>query len=266
MVSVTIKQPSHMHRSPKEKTTALQNSLEHGTTLELNLLHPTRYKQHNLNLGDGIAAIAAIHDLLPRDEVYTNVVRAFEDGDYSFVHVDYHLFGPTVAFDIHRYEDGIAVEHWDNLQDTPLVRNKSGRTMTDGKTQAKDHDKTQVNKALVERFTQEILVKQEVGAIAAYFAGDHLMQHNPHMGDGVAEFLAVRQAWEQQGTPARYDQVHKVLGEGNFVLVLSEGSFQGRHTAFFDLYRVENDRIAEHWDVLETIPAEADQKNGNGKF
>lgn len=255
-----------MERSHKEKTTALQKSIELGNTLELNLLHPTGYKQHNPNLGDGIAAIAAIHELLPRDQVYTHVVRAFEDGDYAFVHIDYHLFGLTVAFDIHRYEDGVAVEHWDNLQDMPAGRNKSGRTMTDGKTQTKDHAKTAANKDLIRRFTQQVLVEEQLGTIPDYFAGNQLLQHNPHMGDGVAEFLAVRQAWAAQGAPARYDQVHMVLGEGNFVLVLSEGVFQEKPTAFYDLYRVENDKIAEHWDVVEEIPAEADRQNSNGKF
>jgi predicted SnoaL-like aldol condensation-catalyzing enzyme len=255
-----------MERSPKEKTTALQNSIELRNGSDLNIIHPNRYKQHNLHIGDGAAAISALLDSLPHDEVYTNVIRAFEDGEYSFVHVDYHLFGPTVAFDVHRYEDGMAVEHWDNLQDTPLGRNKSGRTMTDGKTQAKDHDRTEANKALAQRFTQQILVEQHIATIDTYFEGDRLMQHNPHMGDGVAEFIAVRQTWAQQGTPARYDKIHKVLGEGNFVLVLSEGSFLGKHAAFYDLYRIDNDKIVEHWDVIEEIPAEKDWKNSNGKF
>ena len=102
--------------------------------------------------------------------------------------------------------------------------------------------------------------------MAPYFAGNALAQHNPHMGDGVDEFLAVRAEWEKQGTPVRYDHIHKVLGEGNFVLVLSEGEFGRKPTAFFDLYRVENEKIVEHWDVLENIPAEADRKNNNGKF
>lgn len=254
-----------MHRSPKEKTTALQQSIESGHQPTLDLLHPTRYKQHNPNLADGLAAIVAIHDQLPHDKVYTNVVRAFEDGDYAFVHVDYHLFTHQVAFDVHRYEDGLAVEHWDNLQDTPLTRNKSGRTMTDGKTQAKDLEKTAANKALARRFTQEILVEQRAGS-AAYFDGDHLVQHNPHLADGVAELLAARAAWEKQGTPARYDKVHMVLGEGNFVLVMSEGFFLGQHSAYYDLYRIEQDKISEHWDVIEEIPAGADRRNSNGKF
>ncbi len=254
-----------MAQSPKEKTTALQNSIETGV-LEQNLIHPNYYKQHNLNIGDGLDAIVAIHDLLPQDEIYTNVVRAFEDGEYSFVHVDYYLFERTVAFDIHRYENGYAVEHWDNLQATPLDRNKSNRTMTDGKTQVQDHHRTEANKALAMRFTQQILIEQNIATIGTYFDGDRLMQHNPHMSDGVANFLAVRQEWSQQGTPAGYDRVHLVLGEGNFVLVLSEGFFLGKHSAFYDLYRLENDKIVEHWDVIEAIPAVADWKNSNGKF
>ena len=256
----------HKTLSNKEKTTALQRSIETGNTLALNLLHPTRYKQHNPNLSDGIEAIAAIHDLLPRDKVYAHVVRAFEDGDYSFVHVDYHLFGPVVAFDIHRYEDGIAVEHWDNLQETPPHRNKSGHTMTDGKTQATDHDKTAENKALVERFVREALLEDNWGNSAAYFDGDVLVQHNPHMSDGVAEYQAIRDQWRTAGTPASYESLHKVLGEGNFVLTLSEGQSGGRHSALYDLFRVSNGKIAEHWDVIEEIPAEEKQQNSNGKF
>ena len=255
-----------MELSPKQKVVAMQNSIETGTTLALNLIHPTRYKQHNPNVATGLGPIMAFHELLPHKEVYVNIVRAFQDGDYGFVHVDYHLFELTVAFDIHRFEDGISVEHWDNLQPMPLGRNKSGRTMTDGKTQAKDHEKTAANKTLAQRFTQEILIEQRLTAIGPYFAGDGLLQHNPHMGDGVAEFLAVRQQWAQAGTPARYDHVHKVLGEGNFVLVLSEGEFHGKPAAFYDLYRLENDKIVEHWDVVEEIPAQQDHQHRNGKF
>lgn len=64
----------------------------------------------------------------------------------------------------------------------------------------------------------------------------------------------------------KYDRIHKLLGEGNFVLVTSEGSFGGNHTAFYDLFRVENGKIAEHWDTMETIPDRSEWKNSNGKF
>lgn len=57
-----------------------------------------------------------------------------------------------------------------------------------------------------------------------------------------------------------------MLGEGNFVPVASEGSFGDQHTSFYDLFRVENGKIAEHWDTIETIPARQHWKNENGKF
>ena len=52
----------------------------------------------------------------------------------------------------------------------------------------------------------------------------------------------------------------------NFVLVVSEGSFGDAPTAYYDLFRVEEGRIAEHWDVIETIPPREAWKNDNGKF
>ncbi len=63
-----------------------------------------------------------------------------------------------------------------------------------------------------------------------------------------------------------YTTNHIVLGEGNFVLAVSEGTFAGQPTSFYDLFRVANGKIAEHWDVMETIMPEADRKNTNGKF
>jgi predicted SnoaL-like aldol condensation-catalyzing enzyme len=64
----------------------------------------------------------------------------------------------------------------------------------------------------------------------------------------------------------KYDRVRMVLGEGNFILVVAEGGFGGRPTAYYDMYRIQGGKIAEHWDVFEAIPSCADWKNSNGKF
>lgn len=63
-----------------------------------------------------------------------------------------------------------------------------------------------------------------------------------------------------------YGRVQKVLGEGNMVLVISEGTFGDEPGAFYDLYRVSNGKLAEHWDVIETIPPREKWQNDNGKF
>lgn len=255
-----------MELSNRDKAEAIQNSIETETLAEIGLISPTSYKQHNPNVETGLQAILGLHDQMPMDKVYTNVVRKFQDGDYGFVHVDYFLFEPTVAFDIHRFENGISVEHWDNLQTNPKKLNRSGRTMTDGKTKAKDHHKTEVNKALVKDFVQNVLINGQIELVSNYFSGDELIQHNPHMGDGVQEFLIMLNQWQEDGEPQIYKKIHKVLGEGNFVLVLSDGTFKGEHVAFYDLYRIEEGKIVEHWDVVETIPETGKRKNDNGKF
>ena len=64
----------------------------------------------------------------------------------------------------------------------------------------------------------------------------------------------------------KIDKMHVVLGEGNFVLVASEGTMGGRPTSFYDLFSVENGKVAEHWDTIETIPPKQEWKNNNGKF
>jgi predicted SnoaL-like aldol condensation-catalyzing enzyme len=43
---------------------------------------------------------------------------------------------------------------------------------------------------------------------------------------------------------------------------MSEGEFAGVPTAFFDLFRVENGKISEHWDVISEIPSEMAHQNG----
>lgn len=43
---------------------------------------------------------------------------------------------------------------------------------------------------------------------------------------------ATLEAMAMQGVCMKYNRMHKVLGEGNFVLTMSEGNFGGRHVAF----------------------------------
>lgn len=70
----------------------------------------------------------------------------------------------------------------------------------------------------------------------------------------------------EQGITMQYTTNHKVLGEGNFVLAISEGSFGGEATSYYDLFRIQDGKIAEHWDVMETLAKRSEWRNSNGKF
>lgn len=45
-----------------------------------------------------------------------------------------------------------------------------------------------------------------------------------------------------------YDQTYQILADGKYGLAVSEGSFGGAHTSYYDLFRVENGKIVEHFN------------------
>ena len=47
---------------------------------------------------------------------------------------------------------------------------------------------------------------------------------------------------------------------------MSEGYKDGVHSSFYDLFRVADGRIVEHWDTIEAIVPRSEWKNDNGKF
>lgn len=249
----------------KQKVSALLKSIETGATDSMETINAEKYIQHNLSIGDGLEGLGAVLQQLPPNSTKVNTVRVFEDGDYVFAHTEYNFFGPKIGFDIFRFEDGKIVEHWDNLQET-AGPNPSGHTMTDGATEITDLDKTEENKTLVRNFIEDILVNGNMEKLAGYFDGDNYIQHNPLIADQLSGLGNALAEWAKHGITMKYDKIHKVLGEGNFVLIVSEGHLAGKHNAFYDLFRVENGKLAEHWDTIEEIPAQENWKNNNGKF
>ncbi len=250
----------------KVKAAALLNSIQTGDPVPAGeYVNPAKYIQHNLGVADGLAGFGALMAQLPKGSAKVRVVRSFQDGNFAFSHTEYDFFGPKIGFDIFRFENGKIVEHWDNLQET-VAKTPSGHTMIDGPTEIHDRDKTEANKALVKAFVTDILVNGKMEKLAGYYDGDNYLQHNPHVPDKVSGLGAALEAMAKQGLTFKYSKIHMVLGEGDFVLTASEGTFGGKPTSFYDLFRVENGKIAEHWDTIESIPAEKEWKNRNGKF
>jgi len=251
--------------SNKEKAVAVLNSIETGDQTAIAYINPNNYTQHNPGIADGLAGFGAALQQLPEGSAKVNVVRAFEDGDYTFTQTEYNFFGPKAGFDIFRFEEGQIVEHWDNLS-VITEPNPSGRTQFDGSTEIKDRDKTAANKKLVEAFVNTILVQGKMDQLGRFFDGDKYIQHNSGIADGLSGLGKALEELGKMGISMVYNKVHMVLGEGNFVLVVSEGQFGDAHTSYYDLFRVENGKIAEHWDVVETILPQSEWQNDNGKF
>ncbi len=257
--------------SNKAKVESLLNAIESGAKEPMAYINAEKFTQHNLSAADGVEGFGAMMAQLVNypEPSRVNILRLIEDGDYVAAHTQYNLFGEKVGFDIFRFEDGLIVEHWDNLQELPKSLNPSGRSMIDGVQEVTAVAQTEKNRALIERFAKDILVDGNFSQIGKYFDGDNYIQHNPSIGDGLSTFGAAVKELIKSGVAMQFDRLHKVLCEGNFALVVSEGRYGsagGAPTAFYDFFRIENEKIAEHWDVIEAIPEEADRKNSNGKF
>ena len=251
----------------KKQVVDLLKAIETAAAEPVSVIDPDKYIQHNLGAADGLAGFGALLAALPPGSAKVNTARVFQDGDLVFAHTAYNFFGPKIGFDIFRFENGRIVEHWDNLQET-AGPNPSGHTMIDGPTEVKDLGRTEANKALVSAFANDILVNGRMDRLAGYFEGngESYTQHNPQIADGLSGLAAGFAALAKNGIEIKYNRIHKVLGEGNFILTVSEGSLGGKPTSYYDLFRVENGKIAEHWDTIEAIPPKAEWKNGNGKF
>lgn len=259
------KMESKTELTNKERSTALLQSLENGDKSTIAFINPTNYKQHNLGVADGLEGFGAVLQNAPEGGFKAKVVRSFQDGNYTFSHTIYDFFGPKVGFDIFRYENGQIVEHWDNLSPITDV-NPSNRSQTDGSYTLTDLDKTESNKAMVKDFIDTVLVNGNYAKMTNYFNGDNYIQHNSMIGDGLSGLNKALEEMAKNGITMVYEKNHIVLGEGNFILAVSEGQFGGKPTSFYDLFRIENNKIAEHWDVMETILPTSEHKNNNGKF
>lgn len=255
-----------MELTNKEKAVALLNTFNTGDQAPIAYINPDKYIQHNLPVGDGLAGFGEIMKNAPKGGFKANVIRAFQDGDFVFTHTEYDFFGPKAGFDVFRFENGKIVEHWDNLSEvTPA--NPSGRTQFDGDVDITDKEKTEANKMLVTNFVKEVLMNGSTDNITTFINPKKYLQHNSSIADGLDGLGAALTYFAENGLALKYNKIHMVLGEGNFVLTISEGLFgKNEHVAYYDLFRVENDQIVEHWDIIQPITPKSEWKNENGKF
>lgn len=223
------------------------------------------YIQHS-NAKDGKEALLAVLEK-GRKEGWLNAkaaekfkpMRTVSDGGLAATH--YLDEGEDkVYIDIFRFnEAGEIMEHWDISQKNAKP-NRSGRTMIDGVDEAdcSVSEKQQTkNKAVVQQLHSEYFAKNNK-VILPEIMHESYLQHNPHGSDGRAFFSGLV---DRMGGSLE-NKVHRLIADGD--LVYAHVEWPGENWASIDIYRMEDGKIAEHWDVLQDIPAEL--PHGNGFF
>lgn len=240
--------------------------IETGDEASVAVVNPDKYIQHNPQTHEGGEGLAALFKWLAKSSPRVNIVRIFSDGYYVFAHTEYDFDTSRIGFEIFRFEGDLTVEHWDNIQPREGP-NPSGHSMVDGPTEATDLDKTEFNRAIVRSFVDDVLINGRLDKLEHYIDDEQYFEHNPRIGDGLSRLRsALSDSASNEGITIKYDRMHRILAEGNFVLTVSEGSVKGVHSSFFDLFRVAHDKLVEHWDTTEAVPPRSEWKNDNGKF
>ncbi|MEM6304203.1 MAG: nuclear transport factor 2 family protein [Pseudomonadota bacterium] len=224
-----------------------------------------RYTQHSTGVGDGAEGFLAFFEPFvernPKRDI--QILRIFEDGPWVFCSAYQSLndgAAQWVTMDMF-YTDagGLILEHWDTIAAYEAVT-ASGQDMVGGAREVDTAADTAANKALVLEYTKQVRQEDDHAKLDQYVAPD-LIEHAAPIAAGQDGL----KAWLSSQAAGRYEMLFHLMGQGDFVVTYGKRHAQGQDIAVFDLYRVAEGRIAEHWMNEEQIGPRETWGN-SGKF
>ncbi|HEY1056792.1 MAG TPA: nuclear transport factor 2 family protein [Emticicia sp.] len=111
----------------------------------------------------------------------------------------------------------------------------------------------ETNKQIAITAYQRIFGDLDVTGVDEYMSKDFL-QHNPTTADGPEGVKALVQMLISQGVPKQKIVFKHVVADGDIVFLHSRYEMAGKEWRFIDIYRVENEKLAEHWDAMMQMP------------
>lgn len=123
----------------------------------------------------------------------------------------------------------------------------------------------QKNKQIVTDFLDLVFNQHKVDEGMDAYLGSTYTQHNPDVADGPEAFRAFFKTFFAERPNARFD-IKRAFCEGDYVTIHAHWTEnpEDRGAAVMDIFRLENGRIVEHWDVIQPIPQ--DMAHNNSMF
>ncbi len=122
----------------------------------------------------------------------------------------------------------------------------------------------EANKKAVQEFYDFVINKKDFESARKYMGGRY-KQHNPLVADGPEGLKAFIEFLKTNFPEAR-SEIKRVLADGDYVILhvhsIRPPNLRGR--AIIEIFRLENGKVDEHWDVIQEIPEES--ANSNGMF
>jgi predicted SnoaL-like aldol condensation-catalyzing enzyme len=180
--------------------------------------------------------------------------------------VEYSFALERVAFEVFRFEDGRAVEHWDNLQPR-MGPGPGGHGMVEGLPPPSEEAaaRTEVSRARAVEFVETVLIPRKAEMVGS-FVSEGAIQHDPCLADGAAGLRDGMAKRDGEKWRLRWDKVHRCLAEGDIALVVTEGGLGEHHASHYNMFRFEESVIVELWCTIDKVPPKEKWVNDNGKF
>ncbi|MDB5503976.1 MAG: polyketide cyclase [Tardiphaga sp.] len=126
---------------------------------------------------------------------------------------------------------------------------------------AADATKQDTNKKAVLEFYEKGLNQKDFDAASTYF-GSRYVQHNPNAADGAEGFKGFL-GFLKEKFPDSHSEIKQVFADGDYVIlhvhaVREKGT---RGNAIIDIFKLEDGKIVEHWDVVQPIPEKSANTN-----
>lgn len=109
------------------------------------------------------------------------------------------------------------------------------------------------NKQIVTTAYQRIFGDLDISAVDECMSKD-FVQHNPTIADGQEGVKQLVQMLASQGVQKQEVEFKHVIADGDTVILHSRYEMAGKEWRFIDIYRVEDGKLAEHWDAMMQMP------------
>jgi predicted SnoaL-like aldol condensation-catalyzing enzyme len=116
----------------------------------------------------------------------------------------------------------------------------------------KMYKQEEANKKMVVECYQQLFGDKNPDAINKYI-GDKYIQHNPGLPDGKEALLNAVKVWFKDAPKEKVDFQH-VAADGDLVFLHVRSKSGSKVISVVDIFRIENNKIVEHWDVIQEVP------------
>lgn len=197
-----------------------------------------KFKQHNSNSLDNAEIIKEyLKKFVQNSDIKQERFRIFEDWDFVVSHSLIELKNwKNISIEILKFENWKVTDFWYNVSPEKFAN-------ISWEKEVKDLEKTEENKKIAEKFIKEFFIDLKSENLEKYFNDEKNRLSNKNI---------------------KYEKIHKILWEGNFVLVVSEWKILEKKYSFYNIFRFENGKIVENWLVNQEIPN--DENSIKNKF